>query len=82
MSSSNEPATGSLSVDDLKAMDDAALAALMERHRQPDGAIHLPVRDWDELSDGALEKLGQRLKELQAYVLHDLLLGDCRFLLC
>jgi hypothetical protein len=50
-----------LSVDDISAMSDAALAVLMEKNRCPDGGIKLPVDGCDKLLKDERKNLAERL---------------------
>jgi hypothetical protein len=56
-----EPATSMLSVDDIAAMSDAALAAFMEKNRRADGVFQLPIDDWDRLTKDERNSLAERL---------------------
>jgi hypothetical protein len=59
--SSEEPAALTVSVDDIAAMSDAALAVFMEKNRRPDGGFELPVDGWDKLSKDERKSLAERL---------------------
>lgn len=59
--SSEEPTTPLLSVNDIAAMSDAALAEFMEKNRRPNGAFELPIADWDKLSMIDRKALAKRL---------------------
>ncbi len=50
-----------LSVNDIVAMSDAALAEFMHKNRRPNGVIELPVGDWDKISKDARKSLAERL---------------------
>ena len=53
--------TAVLSVEDVNALSDAALADFMKRNRRSDGVIELPVDDWNTLSKDERRHLADRL---------------------
>ena len=56
-----DPDTAALSVEDVNALSDAALADFMKKNRRFDGAIELPVEGWDTLSKDERSHLAERL---------------------
>ncbi|KAF7505084.1 hypothetical protein GJ744_001303 [Endocarpon pusillum] len=56
-----DPDTTALSVEDVNALSDAALADFMKRNRRSDGVIELPVDGWDTLSKDERNRLAERL---------------------
>ncbi len=59
--SSQEPTTPPLSVNDIAAMSDVALAEFMEKNRRLDGVFELSVADWDKISKEERKSLAERL---------------------
>ncbi|KAF1994221.1 hypothetical protein P154DRAFT_624896 [Amniculicola lignicola CBS 123094] len=60
-----EPAASTLSVGHVAAMSDMALGEFIQRHRDPDDNIVLPVDGWDALSKDERARLAERLKAQQ-----------------
>lgn len=53
--------TAALSVEDVNALSDTALADFMKRNRRTDGVLALPVHGWDILSKNERSRLAERL---------------------
>lgn len=50
-----------MTVDELDALNDADLAQFIEKNRQPDGSVDLPINGWDKLSNDERRCLAERL---------------------
>ena len=68
--SSQEPCASALSLADVAAMSDAALAKFIEQHRCPDGNVMLPIDGWEALSKHYRTLLPARLKSSPARGTH------------
>lgn len=49
-------------VEQLAALSNAQLGEFMEKNRQPNGAIELPVDGWEKLSKIERDRLAERLQ--------------------
>lgn len=56
-----ELATTTLSVNDIVALSDTALADFIKKNRGPNGHFELPVDGWDKLSKDERASLAERL---------------------
>lgn len=56
-----ELATTTLSVNDIVALSDTALAGFIKKNRGPKGDFELPVDGWDKLSKNERASLAERL---------------------
>ncbi|RDA88445.1 hypothetical protein CP532_6613 [Ophiocordyceps camponoti-leonardi (nom. inval.)] len=63
--SGSEQISPKLSAADVLAMSDEKLGQFMQKYRNRDGDLHLPVDGWGKPSPGELNRLAERLKAQQ-----------------